>query len=47
MSLSDDDFEKVRREVVFEQVSKVIRENPKNWANKLDGLAKSHPQISI
>jgi hypothetical protein len=38
MSLSDDDFEKVRREVVFEQVSKVIRENPKNWANKLEEL---------
>jgi hypothetical protein len=38
MSLADDDFEKARREVVFEQVSKVIRENPKNWAKKLEEL---------
>jgi len=38
VSLSDDDFEKIRREVVFKQVSKVMRENPKNWASKLEEL---------
>ena len=38
MSMSDDDFEKVRRELVFEQVSKAIKENPKNWASKLEEL---------
>jgi hypothetical protein len=38
MSLSDDDFEKARRGLVFEQVSKAIRENPKNWAKKLEEL---------
>jgi hypothetical protein len=38
MSLSDDDFEKVRHEVAFEQVSKAIKENPKNWAKKLEEL---------
>ncbi len=36
--MSDDDFEKLRRELVFEQVSKAIRENPKNWASKLEEL---------
>ena len=35
MSLFDDDFEKRRRELVFEQVSKAIKENPKNWASKI------------
>ena len=34
MSMSDDDFERLRRELVFEQVSKAIKENPKNWASK-------------
>jgi len=38
MSLSGDDFEKVRRGLVFEQVSKAIKENPKNWVNKLEEL---------
>jgi len=38
MSLSDNDFEKVRRELVFEQVSKAMKENPKNWADKLEEL---------
>ena len=38
MSTSDDDFEKLRRELVFEQVSKAIKENPKNWASKLEEL---------
>jgi len=38
MSMSDDDFEKLRRELVFEQVSKAIKENPKNWASKLEEL---------
>ena len=36
--MSDDDFEKLRRELVFEQVSKAIKENPKNWASKLEEL---------
>lgn len=38
MSMSDDDFEKLRRELVFEQVSKAIKEDPKNWASKLEEL---------
>lgn len=38
MSLSDDDFEKRRRELVFEQVSKAIKENPKSWASRLEEL---------
>lgn len=38
MNMSDDDFEKLRRELVFEQVSKAIKENPKNWASKLEEL---------
>lgn len=38
MSMSDDDFDKFKRELVFEQVSKAIKENPKNWASKLEEL---------
>ena len=38
MSMSDDDFEKLRRELVCEGVSKAIKENPKNWASKLEEL---------
>jgi len=38
MSMSDDDFEKLRRELVFEQVSKVMKENPENWGSKLEEL---------
>ena len=38
MNMSDDDFEKLRRELVFEEVSKAIKENPKNWASKLEEL---------
>jgi len=38
MSMSDNDFEKLRRELVFEKVSKAIKENPKNWASKLEEL---------
>ncbi|MCK4390469.1 MAG: hypothetical protein KAV83_09570 [Desulfobacterales bacterium] len=36
--MSDDDFEKLRHELVFEQVSKTIKQNPKNWASKLEEL---------
>ena len=35
---SDDDFEKLRRELVFEQVSKAMNEDPKSWATKLEEL---------
>jgi hypothetical protein len=38
MSMSDDDFEKLRRELVFDQVSKAIKENHKNWTSKLKEL---------
>ena len=38
MNMSDDDFEKLRRELVFEQVSKAMKENPGNWASKLEEL---------
>ena len=34
----DDDFEKFKRKMMFEQVSKVFKENPKNWADQLEDL---------
>ena len=38
MSMADDDFEKLRRELVFKQVSKAMKGRPKNWASKLEEL---------
>ena len=34
----DDDFEKLRRKLVFEQVSKAMKEDPKNWTSRLEEL---------
>ena len=34
----DDDYEKIMRELRIEQVSKAIKENPKNWSRKLEEL---------
>ena len=36
--MPDNDYEKFRRKLMFEQVSKAIKENPKNWANGLEDL---------
>ena len=34
----DDDYEKLKRELRFEQVSKAIKEDPKNWTKKLEEM---------
>jgi hypothetical protein len=36
--MPDDDFEKIEREIIFERVAKAIKEDPENWANRLEGL---------
>jgi len=36
--MSEDDSEKLKREIIFEQVSKAIKEDPKNWRSKLEDL---------
>ena len=36
--MSDDDYERLRRELVFEQVAKAIKQYPKNWASRLEHL---------
>jgi len=34
----DDDYEKIKRENVFEKVAKAIKEDPKNWIKQLEVL---------
>ena len=34
----DDDYEKIKREIVFEKVAKAIKEDPKNWIKQLEVL---------
>ena len=34
----DDDFEKIKREIVFERVAKAIKEDPKNWVKQVEDL---------
>jgi hypothetical protein len=34
----DDDYEKFKRKLRFEQVAKAIKEDPKNWTSKLEEL---------
>jgi len=34
----DDDYEKLKREIVFEKVAKAIKEDPKNWLKQLEEL---------
>jgi len=34
----DNDYEKFKRELRFEQVAKAIKEDPKNWSSKLEEL---------
>ena len=34
----DDDYEKIKRENVFEKVAKAIKEDPKNWLKQLEEL---------
>ena len=36
--MSDDDYEKLKREIVFEKVAKAIKEDPKNWLKQLEEL---------
>ena len=34
----DDDYEKFKREIVFEKVAKAIKEDPKNWIKQVEDL---------
>jgi len=34
----DDDYEKLKREIVFEKAAKAIKEDPKNWIKQLEDL---------
>ena len=34
----DDDYEKIKRKIVFEKVAKAIKEDPKNWVTQLEDL---------
>ena len=34
----DDDYEKLKREIVFEKVTKAIKEDPKNWIKQVEDL---------
>ena len=34
----DDDYEKIKREIVFEKNAKAIKEDPKNWIKQLEDL---------
>ena len=34
----DDDYEKIKREIVFEKVAKAIKEDPKNWIKQVEDL---------
>ncbi len=36
--MNNDDYEKIRREVVFEKVAKAIREDRKNWITQLEDI---------
>jgi hypothetical protein len=36
--INDDDFEKLKRELIFERVSKAIEKDPKNWTSQLEDL---------
>ena len=34
----DDDYEKIKREIVFEKVAKAIKEDPKDWIKQLEDI---------
>ena len=34
----DDDYEKIKREIVFEKAARAIKEDPKNWIQQLKDL---------
>ncbi|MBT8368557.1 MAG: hypothetical protein KJP23_28015 [Deltaproteobacteria bacterium] len=34
----DDDYEKIKREIVFEKAAKAIKEDPKNWIKQLEDI---------
>ena len=36
----DDDYEKIKREIVFEKVAKAIKEDLKNWIKQLENISK-------
>ena len=34
----DDDYEKIRREIVFEKVARAVNKDPKNWTKQVEEL---------
>jgi hypothetical protein len=36
--MSDDDFERLKREIIFDRVAGTIKEDPENWADRLEEL---------
>jgi len=34
----DDDYEKIKREIVFEKTAKATKEDPKNWVKQLEDI---------
>jgi hypothetical protein len=38
ITMIDDDYEKIKREIVFEKAAKAIKENPKNWVKQVEDL---------
>jgi hypothetical protein len=34
----DDNYEKIKREIVFEKAAKAIKEDPKNWIKQLEDI---------
>jgi hypothetical protein len=34
----DDDYEKIKREIVFEKTAKAIKKDPKNWIKQLEDI---------
>ena len=37
-NMIDDDYEKIKREIVFEKAAKAIKEDPKNWIKQLEDI---------
>ena len=34
----DDEYEKIKREIIFEKAAMVIKEDPKNWNKQLEEI---------
>ena len=41
----DDDYEKIKHEIVFEKTAKAIKEDPKNWIKQLENISKMGMKI--